>query len=347
MNLLAGDIGGTKTLLAIYKWEGGLNKQYQKKYRSSEWNSFYEIISDFISKIPRDIENPSHGCIAVAGRVVNKFCEVTNLDWEINSDKILETAKLKSFELINDFSVLLHGIKYFNESQYINIQGQGEVKNLHKNNLIAILGAGTGLGFSRGLISPNEIKILPSEGGHREFAPRTEKEWELSQWLKKDLNLKRLSLEKIVSGTGLGNIARWRLMQDDAKEHSLRNFAENYLSNHSKIDFAEMASNYSNSGDKLMREALNIWLNAYGSAAGDLAIQELCYGGLWIAGGATIKQIKGIKSMTFLKSFRNKGRFSDFVEKLPVMALIDPESGLFSAGCRAYFLANEMRKLSE
>ena len=342
MNILAGDIGGTKTLLAIYNFANyGLNKLYQKKYKSLEWESFDSIISDFIENLPSNIKSPQEGCIGVAGIVTNTCCKVTNLKWEISSKEICEIAKLKSFELINDFSVLIYGLRYLKENQYINIQGTPKNSNYNENSLIAILGAGTGLGIARGLMNKNEIIALPSEGGHREFSPRNETEWVISKWLKKEFNLKRLSLEKVVSGSGLGNIARWRLMQDDANEHPLRSIADNFHTSNN-VDFSQLASDYANSGDSLMIEALEIWLSAYGSAAGDMALQELCYGGLWIGGGSTIKQLKGIKSSIFLESFKNKGRFRNVLEKLPVMALTDPEVGLFSAGCRAYLLADKM-----
>ena len=95
-----------------------------------------------------------------------------------------------------------------------------------------------------------------------------------------------------------------------------------------------------------MKEALEIWLSAYGSATGDLALEELCQGGLWIAGGTAIKHIEGIKSNTFLKAMYNKGRFQEFIENLPLKALIDPQAGLFSAACRARMLIKSNGKLN-
>ena len=88
-----------------------------------------------------------------------------------------------------------------------------------------------------------------------------------------------------------------------------------------------------------MEEVLKIWLSAYGSAAGDLALQELCHDGLWIAGGTAGKNLQGIRSATFLEAFKRKGRFHEYLENLPVMVLVDPEAGLFSAACRARMLA--------
>ena len=347
MNFLSADLGGTKTLLAIFKGEDSLNKIYENKYISKNWNSFDSIISDFFNNLPKDIEHPNYGCIAVAGRVLNNKSKITNLKWDVNSEKLCDLTRIKKIELINDFSVLIYGIKHLKEHQYEIIQGSFNNFEPSSNGLVAVLGAGTGLGVARGLINSKGIHILPSEGGHREFSPRDKKEWELFQWLKNDLGLKRLSLERIVSGTGLGNIARWLLMQPQAKFHPLRQIAEDFHSHHSKkIDMASIASQEAHKGDQLMLEALEMWLSAYGSAAGDIALQELCYSGLWIAGGTAQKHIGGLKSTTFLKAFKEKGRFKNFLGKIPVIAITDPEIGLFSAGCRASLLPSEMGDLS-
>ena len=88
-----------------------------------------------------------------------------------------------------------------------------------------------------------------------------------------------------------------------------------------------------------MQRALQLWLEAYGSAAGDLALQELCTGGLWVGGGTASKQLKGLRSESFLKAMRDKGRFRELIEGLQVTAVIDPDAGLFSAACRAQMLA--------
>ena len=348
MTLLAGDIGGTKTLLAIYEWDKVLTQKYQKKYISKDWTSFLLIIQDFFKGLPKDINLPSYGCIGVAGIISNNSCSLTNLDWEIDSNEICKLTNLNSFELINDFSVLIYGLKYFQETQYISIQGKNNINSSLEDKFVSIVGAGTGLGIASGLITPNKIQVLPSEGGHSEFSPRTTEEWELANWLKEDLNLARLSIERVVSGTGLGHIARWMLMRSSAKLHPLRPLAEDFHSqNSNKVDMPAIVSDAAKKGDGLMLDAMNLWLSAYGSLAGDIALQNLCYTGLWIGGGSSQKNIEGIKSVTFLDSFKKKGRFTNFLESLPVMALIDPEAGLFSAACRAHLLSIEMGDLSE
>ena len=210
-----------------------------------------------------------------------------------------------------------------------------------KEGIITFIGAGTGLGMAKGIVNKNKIIAIPSEGGHKEFAARTNQEWEIYNWLKKDLNLKRLAVERIVSGSGLGHIARWRLNKSDCANHSLKNIADCWRNHENKtdLDFPALVSEVAYSGDEIMKEVIDIWLSAYGSAAGDLALQELCQGGLWIAGGTAAKHIDGLCSEIFLNAFKNKGRFESYLEKIPIMAITDPEIGLYSAACKTRTIA--------
>ena len=174
MNLLAGDLGGTKTILAIYSNENYPKKLFEKYYISSEWKSFYSIFEDFIKHLPGYISLPEYGCIGVAGPINNHKVKITNLGWDIETKELSHLSKINNIELINDFSVLIYGIPFFKDDQYEVIQGTLNSETKTNQELVAIIGAGTGLGMSRGLITPKNIFIFPSEGGHREFSPRTE-----------------------------------------------------------------------------------------------------------------------------------------------------------------------------
>ena len=346
MNLLAGDLGGTKTILAVYSNENYPKQLFQKYYISSEWSSFYSIFEDFIKQLPDHISLPEYGCIGVAGPINNHKVKITNLGWDIETEKLSLLSKINNIELINDFSVLIYGIPFFKNNQYEVIQGKLNYEYKNNQKLVAIIGAGTGLGMSRGVITPERISIFPSEGGHREFSPRTEDEWELVKWLKKKLNLQRISIERIVSGSGLGMIARWKLNDPNERNHPLQNVLKKIDSDHSTIvDFPALVWEKANNKDKLMSEALQLWLNAYGSAAGDLALQELCSSGLWIAGGTAVKNLNGIKSSNFLDAFSNKGRFQAYLKEIPLIVLKDPEATLFSSACRAHLIAESNERL--
>ena len=332
--LLAGDMGGTKTLLALYGSEAGqLSLLHQERFGSKEWSSLEPMLEAFLNNRPADLQAPTHACIAVAGPVRHKEAQITNLPWRLREADLARAAGTERLELVNDFGVLIYGLPHFDGNQKVILQNGQQDKGP-----LAILGAGTGLGMARGLQSEQGLVALASEGGHREFAPRNEAEWELGCWLKQDLGVSRLSIERIVSGTGLGHVAHWLLQKPDAAMHPLRSVAEAWRRNSSN-DFPAQVSVAAEGGDPLMQRALQLWLEAYGAAAGDLALQELCTGGLWVGGGTASKQLKGLQSARFLNAMRDKGRFRELIEGMQVTAVIDPDAGLFSAACRARMLA--------
>jgi glucokinase len=172
---------------------------------------------------------------------------------------------------------------------------------------------------------------LATEASHAEFAPRNRDEWELKQWLIQDLGLERISIERIVSGTGLGDVMRWVLSCNQASDpHRL-----------AAIPLTELPARTHQAaaaGDPLAHRALSLWLGAYGSAAGDLVLQSLCLGGLWVGGGTAAKLLPELASARFLDPLLAKGRMGAIVQQVPIQALIDTEAGLFSAACRARML---------
>ena len=339
--LLAGDMGGTKTLLAIYSLEtDGLRQQHKQRFISSEWPSLEPMLESFLRERPDAVGTPTHGCIAVAGPVRNRTARITNLPWQLDEQNLALAAGIEQLELVNDFGVLIYGLPHLNDEQQVVLQA-----GVRDDGPLAILGAGTGLGMARGQTTSEGLQALASEGGHREFAPRDEREWELACWLKGDLQVDRLSIERIVSGTGLGHIANWLLQKPEAAAHPLKGAARDWRE-HQMGDLPALVSQSAAMGDPLMQQALDIWLAAYGAAAGDLALQELCTGGLWIGGGTAAKQIDGLRSDTFLEPMRAKGRFKPFISDLAVTAVIDPEAGLFSAACRARMLAESSGRLA-
>ena len=186
MNFLACDLGGTKVLLGVYKKvQSSETPQLviKERYLSKEWDSLNSILDDFFKKKSIDISTFHSACFAIAGPIKGGNCRLTNLPWTISSDDLKNKLELNSFELINDFAVLIYGIPFLKNNQFQSLQS-GDGSKVNNRNLHTIVGAGTGLGISRGLINPDSINVLSSEGGHSEFAPKTSKEWELKIWLK-------------------------------------------------------------------------------------------------------------------------------------------------------------------
>tara|TARA_Y100001970_G_scaffold275647_1_gene377187 strand:- start:1035 stop:2081 length:1047 start_codon:yes stop_codon:yes gene_type:complete len=348
MNFLAGDLGGTKIILAIYESKKSNEPIYKKRFISKEWDSFNNILINFFEDIPSNINPPKVGCIAVAGPVLNGKVNLTNLNWSFSEQSIKKRFLLKEFSLINDFACVIYGIPFLHHNQYEVIHKGKQTKNLEKISLHAVIGAGTGLGISKGLISKTKIYPFPSEGGHTDFSPKTNNEWDLLNWLKKDLNLERISKERIISGPGLSNIARWKLEKKDCQNHPLKVLLSHYSSEQEIArKFPAEVSKWAENGDQAMKEVIELWLSAYGSIAGDLAIHELSYGGIWIFGGTASKHLSGLKSEFFLKSYKNKGRLKFITESIPIRVIVDEEVGLFSASCRAKMLLKETKQFED
>ena len=341
MNFLACDLGGTKVLLGVYKKDVNDDSPrllLKKKYLSSEWDSFELILEDFLKNECKNISHPYYACFAVAGPISNENAKIVNLSWNISGNALKNKFNFKSCELINDFAVQIYGIPFLKKNQYSTIQN-GISNESNNKDLHAIVGAGTGLGIARGIISGSKVKVLASEGGHVEYSPKSELEWEFKIWLKNSLNLERISCERIISGIGLSRIAEWRLSKSDAENHSLQKyFKEIQVSDSLRKELPAKICNLSNKGDHLMIEVERIWLDAYASLLGDIALQELCFGGLWISGGTAPKHFKNFKSDLFMKQFFDKGRLKDILKTIPLKVILDEEFGLFSAACRAKML---------
>ena len=342
MNFLACDLGGTKVLLGIFEKDfntDSLKLILKKKYVSSEWDSIDLILEDFLKNECTNINYPSSACFAVAGPISNNNAEIINLSWNISGNGLKKKFKFKSCELVNDFAVQIYGIPFLKKSQYSTIQNgapsAGGNKDLH-----AIVGAGTGLGIAKGIISGSKVKVLASEGGHVEYSPKSDLEWELKNWLKYSLKVERVSRERIISGTGLSRIAEWRLSKPDAKNHPLQKFLKELkISDNLRNELPQQICHLSNKGDKIMIQVERMWLDAYASLLGDIALQELCFGGLWISGGTAPKHFINFKSGLFMKQFSDKGRLKDILKNVPVNVILDEEFGLFSAACRAKMLS--------
>ena len=327
ITLLAGDLGGTKTLLATYQVDGtSLIKTRSERYASGQWPDFNALVAHFLAGCDAQ---PSAGCLAVAGPVRQGRVKLTNLPWELCQDSLGRALGLERLELVNDFAVLIYGLPHLAAEQQAPLrQPAGGGDPLAP---VAILGAGTGLGVALGVPTDNGLVALATEASHSEFAPRNQDEWDLKQWLIADQGLERVSIERIVSGTGLGEVMRWVLSCHLASD-------PHHLAGIPLADLPERTHQAAAAGDPLADRALSLWLGAYGSAAGDLVLQSLCLGGLWVGGGTAAKLLPELASARFLDPLMAKGRMGAIVQQVPIQALVDPEAGLFSAACRARML---------
>jgi glucokinase len=330
--LLSGDIGGTKTLLSLYRASSaGLECLKETRYPSSEWSHLGAMVWDFLEGAETlGLPPPAATCLAVAGPVEGGQAQLTNLNWHLDAKDLAAHCGLTKLELVNDFAVLVYGLPHLQSHQLAQVR-PGQAR---EGAPMLVLGAGTGLGVAIGVPTSSGMKALPTEGGHGSFAPRTLQEWQLSQWLLADLGLERLSIERVVSGTGLGAVARWLLAErHPGGDHPLWALLTQ------GGDWPSAVAEAAHQGDSLAQEACQLWLGAYGAVTGDLALTTLCQGGIWLAGGTAGKQLEGLRSPEFLDAFLAKGRLRPVLEPIPIQAITDPAVGVFSAACRARMLA--------
>jgi glucokinase len=332
--LLAGDIGGTKTLLSLYA-AGGSHPELlvQERFASADWSDLGPMVNHFlVNGHGQGHPRPKAACLAVAGPVQGGRAQLTNLPWLLDEAALAQACGLASVELVNDFAVLIYGLPHLQPPQLAQVR-TGEVVGSAP---LLVLGAGTGLGVAFGIPTATGLQAVASEAAHGDFAPRSAAEWDLREWLRQDLGLERLSIERVVSGTGLGHVARWLLARRSSTgPHPLEDEARRWQAGGGGGDLPATVAAAATAGDPLAREALELWLGAYGAVTGDLALACLSRGGIWLAGGTAAKLLEGLRSPTFNQAFLAKGRLAPTLGGIPIRAITDPAVGSFSAACRA------------
>lgn len=330
ITLLAGDIGGTKTLLALYALgEGGnLRLLRSERYPSADWDDLAPMMHAFLAAGSH--KPPAAACLAVAGPVEGGQAQLTNLSWHLDEVRLADATGIDRLELVNDFAVLIYGLPHLGEPQQALIH-PGRPR---RGAPLLVLGAGTGLGVAYGVPTATGLVAMASEAAHGEFAPRTQAEWELKQWLAAERGLERVSIERVVSGTGLGEVARWLL----ATRHPDASHPLSALVQGDALPAAVAAA--AGKGDALASDALELWISCYGSVCGDLALAGLSRGGVWLAGGTAAKLLEALRSAPFTEAFLRKGRLAAVLADMPITAVLDPAIGQFSAACRARMLVD-------
>lgn len=304
MHILAGDIGGTKTHLAIFA-KGVCLKE--EKYHSKNFSSLLEIIQLFLK------EPVEKACFAVAGPVENGVCKTTNLPWLIESRKLSTILHIPRVHLINDLEATAWGVLHLKEEEFAVIN-QGKK---HKGNQ-AIIAAGTGLGEAIIYWDGNRYHPFACEGGHVDFAPRDKREKELLYYLSKKYG--HVSYERVVSGMGLENLYHF-LKQEEGQEEDLpRMISEKGL----------------HDSHSIYGGILNWFSSLYGAEAGNLALKSMALAGVYVGGGIAPKILKVLQSGVFMEAFWSKGRFKSLLSQIPVKVILNENAALIGA---AHFAA--------
>ncbi len=317
--ILAGDIGGTKTVLSILTRDsnGLLTCLQEHTYSSQQFAEFDDILSAFL---PKDITIKS-ACFGVAGPVVNQRCRTTNLPWLLDAEELkikLGTSKVK---LLNDLEAMALGMLYLPESDMIELNPNAETQAGN----IAVIAAGTGLGEAILYWDGNKHYLMATEGGHSDFAARNAQQDRLLAYLRKS-HPDHVSYERILSGIGFSHL------YDFLCEEGFAPPCPDVPDPHGGIDRNAIISRLGVTGkDALCGEAVGLFVELYGAETGNLALKSLATGGIFIGGGIAPKIVPALQEGTFIHAFKAKGRLLPLLDKIPVKVSLNPRTPLIGA----------------
>lgn len=319
MRLLVGDIGGTSTRLAVASVDdaGTVTLADERRYDSASGPDLDGFVRDYLGRVWTGVARAS---LAIAGPVEGNRCQTTNLPWVVDGDALARAVGLTSVTLLNDFAAAAWGTLVVAEADTVVLQEGRLVPTAPR----VVIGAGTGLGEAL-VVMEGGPRVLPGEGGHKGFSARSDREDRLLAWMRAELG-GRVSVERVVSGMGLRDVYRFlRDVEGLAESPAVR---ARMTSEDAGAVVGECALDGS---DPLCAETFAVFLEAYGAEAGDVALQALAYGGVWIAGGIAAKTLALMKDGRFLGAFLDKGRMRPVVERVPVRVVTDGSLGLRGA----------------
>lgn len=306
MKLLAGDVGGTKVLLQLVDvTPAGRVVTMERRFESGAYATFDALLRDFLT----DGAAIDAACFAVAGPVIERRAEITNLQWVMEAGALAEAFGIGRVALINDFYAVALGVPLLASGDLLSLQAGHRVPGAP----IAILGAGTGLGQANVFFVGERWIVVPSEGGHGDFGPQDDEQARLFSTLLERYG--HVSWERLVSGMGLQNIY-------DFLTGVPRPYDETF-----PATIAQLAEG----GDATAQRAFEIFIDIYGAEAGNMALRLLARGGVFLAGGIAAKNVPRFTDGRFLRSFRRKGRFEPLLTEIPVDLIMNPKVGLIGA----------------
>ena len=349
LTVLAGDVGGTKTILRLVDAEESghgqaiplLTTLWERTSVSRSFADLVPMVHQFFKEAAESsviIPAVAGACFGIAGAVVNNASELTNLSWSLSGERLQTALDIPRVTLINDFAAIGYGIAGLRNEQLATLQA-GRPDPAAP---IAIIGAGTGLGEGFLIPDPDStLRAFPSEGGHTDFAAGSDLDFQLSTYLLERYRLPRISVERVVSGTGIASI--YQFFRDTNPREESAAMAEIYqIWSHEigkKEKTVDLAAEVSRAalagGDFLCEQTMNLFVSAYGAEAGNLALKILPYGGIYVAGGIAAKILQLLQQGAFLKAFCSKGRMRPLLEKIPVHVILDPKVGLIGAALTA------------
>ncbi len=318
--LLAGDIGGTKTDLAVFSSERGARSPLtEATFLSADYPSLEALVREFLEKVRLPIAEAAFG---VAGPVVAGRAKITNLPWDIEAERLGQTLGLARVQVVNDLDAIAHAIPLLEPDDLATLNPGSPVPS----GAIAVIAPGTGLGESFLTWEGTRYRAHPSEGGHADFAPTNALELDLLRRLLDQYD--HVSYERVCSGRGLPNIYTYLKETGYAQEPA---WLAAQLATATDPTPVIVKAAQDDPPCELCAATLDTFVAILGAEAANLALKVLATGGVYVAGGIPRRILPALQGGGFMRAFRRKGRFADLLNQVPVRIVLNPKVGLMGA----------------
>ncbi len=317
--ILAGDIGGTSTRLAYFERRNDhLTSVAEHTYRSREHDTLQSAVMKFITEQNIRVQV---ACFGIAGPIRDRKVETPNLPWNIDATVLERELGIAHVSLINDLEANAYGLSELSDEDFATLAaGSGDSVGNR-----AVISAGTGLGEAGLYWDGKSHRPFPCEGGHCDFAPTTDLQIEMLQFLAKKFN-GHVSMERVLSGPGLFNV--YAFLRDTGKGKE-----ESWLAEEMKVrDPSACVSTYGLLGKSpLCEQALDLFVEIYGAEAGNLALKLMALGGVYLGGGIAPKILAKLQHPRFMDAFKNKGRLGKLLDQIPVRVILNDKTALLGS----------------
>ncbi len=321
--ILAGDVGGTKCNLALFaENNGNLQAVYRQRFPSKNFAQFDLLVKEFGRQAAPYLRHEKVRAVGfgVAGPVINNRIHTTNLPWVVDAEHLSQELNVKPVVLMNDLGATGHSLEHLSPEDFCVLNEGSPMPGASR----ALLAAGTGLGESILFWDGTRYKVVPSEGGHSDFAPHTERQTDLLRFMLR--RYPQVCGELILSGRGFRTLHEF--IAPDVR-HPIFDDPD-----------ADPAPFITKSGlDKscpVCVDTLDLWTAVYGAEAGNLALKVMALNGVYVAGGIAVKILEKMKDGTFFNSFKDKWQYTEMMAKIPVSIVLNESAPLIGAAYEAY-----------
>jgi glucokinase len=319
--LLAGDVGGTKTNLAIFSPDEGPDAPLaEERFTSGRYASLEALVKEFIKGIDIRVDR---ACFGVAGPVVAGTATITNLPWKLDQARLKESLNVSSVQLLNDLAAIAYAAPFLGSND-LHTLSQGVPVT---GGTLAVIAPGTGLGEAFLTWDGSRHSPIPSEGGHASFAPTDSLQVDLLRYLLERFD--HVSFERVCSGKGLPNIYAFLKDSGHAPEPDWLAARLAQADDPNPI----IAKAALEGACELCVTTFDLFVSILGAEAGNLVLKVLATGGVYLGGGIPPRILPLLENERFIRAFRNKGRFVDLLSRVPVHVILNPRVALLGAAC--------------